>query len=62
MKIQVKSNGLELEVKKVDFDKFSANQKLAYDILDVKDAPEEPKQVVVNTVKKEEKAIKPEEK
>lgn len=62
MKIQVKSNGLELEVKKADFDKFSVNQKLAYDILDVKDAPEELKQVVVNTVKKEEKAIKPEEK
>lgn len=62
MKVQVKSNGLELEIKKADFDKFSENQKLNYNILNVKDAPEEPKQVVANTAKKEEKAIKPEEK
>lgn len=51
MKLRVKSNGTEHEMKKELFDKLPEHVKSGFQILDKKDAPEKKEQAVINEVK-----------
>lgn len=61
MKVQLKSNGHEIEIKKVDFDKFSDDQKRNYIILNKEDATPAVEKTTSNT-KEVKKAEEPEKK
>lgn len=54
MKLQHKVNNREIEMPKEAFEKFSADQKKNYTILNASDAPEEKKVVAENIVTKKE--------
>lgn len=60
MQVQLRSNGNKIEIKKVDFEKFSDDQKRNYIILNKEDATPAVEKTTSNKV--EDKAKKPEEK
>lgn len=51
MKLRVKSNGLEVDIKKENYQKLSDEQKLAYDIISIEDKIPVKDQAVKNEVK-----------
>jgi hypothetical protein len=51
MKLRVKSNGHEVEMKKEIFDKLPDHMKSGYQVLDKKDAPDKKDQTVSNEAK-----------
>lgn len=61
MKVKLKSNGNEIEIKKVDFDKFSDDQKRNYIILNKEDAAPSVERSTSNS-KDSKKAEEPEKK
>lgn len=55
MKLQVKSNGREVEMKKDLYEGLTEDQRRSYVIISKEDAPEKPEQKVDNQMKSEKK-------